>query len=259
MMWIYLRKYAKICCKTLLQKGQRWAHVCLENLFKSTVESSRSSSRKQKTGYCLPSSLNRSSLILRLILSTQTQIHPISDAVAVNKPGHATVKHRHQRWQRERTQATEVKRPNSTVGKRNSYNVTIPDYGGWNGSIFALVQKLSSQSSLILWRACVMREGSMRLAPAAGLHVKKTTFFSKRGDRWANGCGVLASLSAEGGFCPARPVMSPPLCAGNMDGSTFQIHVCIFILCGPALKQRYDERGSPSDLISRTRTYDRLQ
>ena len=46
-------------------------------LFKSTVDSSRSSSRKQKTGYCLPSSLNRSSFTVRLIFCRQALMHPI--------------------------------------------------------------------------------------------------------------------------------------------------------------------------------------
>lgn len=56
----------------------------MEYLFRSTVESSRTRSRKQKTGYCLPSSLNRSSLILRLIFRQQARIHPISPAVGAS-------------------------------------------------------------------------------------------------------------------------------------------------------------------------------
>lgn len=46
-------------------------------LFKSTVDISRASSRKQKTGYCRPSSLNRSSFILRLIFWRQAPMSPI--------------------------------------------------------------------------------------------------------------------------------------------------------------------------------------
>lgn len=102
-MWIYLWKYKKYTVKQLKTWG-RGAHVCVcvyRNLFKSTVESSRTTRRKQKTGYCLPSSLNRSNLILRRILCKQTQIHPISDAVAVNSRVHFTVKHRHHQQQYE--------------------------------------------------------------------------------------------------------------------------------------------------------------
>lgn len=61
-----------------------WVSWWMEYLFRSTVESSRTSSRKQKTGYCLPSSLNRSSLILRLIFRQQARIHPISPAVGAS-------------------------------------------------------------------------------------------------------------------------------------------------------------------------------
>lgn len=51
-------------------------------LFKSKVESSRTSSRKQKTGYCRPSSLNRSTFTLCLIFLRKAVIHPIFVALA---------------------------------------------------------------------------------------------------------------------------------------------------------------------------------
>ncbi|TNN80157.1 hypothetical protein EYF80_009482 [Liparis tanakae] len=44
---------------------------------KSTVDSSRTSSRKQKTGYCRPSSLNRSSFTVRLMFCRQALMQPI--------------------------------------------------------------------------------------------------------------------------------------------------------------------------------------
>lgn len=52
----------------------------LLHLFRSSVDSSSTSSRKQKTGYCRPSSLSRSSFILRLNLCRKAAMHPISVA-----------------------------------------------------------------------------------------------------------------------------------------------------------------------------------
>lgn len=49
----------------------------LLHLFRSSVDSSSTSSRKQKTGYCRPSSLSRSSFILRLNFCRKAAMHPI--------------------------------------------------------------------------------------------------------------------------------------------------------------------------------------
>lgn len=57
------------------------------------------------------------------------------------------------------------------------------------------------------------------MAPRCGVTGETTTAVSRRGERSANGRGVLTSLPAEGGFCPGRGVMSPPLCGGAVDGN----------------------------------------
>lgn len=46
-------------------------------LFNSTVDSSRTSSRKQNTGYCRHKSLRRSNFIFRRMRCKQTLMHPI--------------------------------------------------------------------------------------------------------------------------------------------------------------------------------------
>lgn len=61
---------------------------------------------------------------------------------------------------------------------------------------------------------------------SCGITGENTTSLSKRGDCWANGCGFLSSLCAEGGFCPVWHVMSPPLYAGSVDGSKYQ---CVYL------------------------------
>lgn len=174
-MWIYLPKHTKICFKILSQKthdGHLYACVCVENLFKSTVASSRNSSRKQKTGYCLASSLNRSSLILHLILWTQTQIHPISDALASNKRGHSAEKHRQRRERREGTHATEGKRPKCYCWRSEQLDCYDSILRWSKRGIFRDVAE--AQSSWTLRSEYGIRGGSMRFAAAAELQVKTT-------------------------------------------------------------------------------------
>lgn len=81
---------------------------------------------------------------------------------------------------------------------------------------------------------------------SGGITGENATSLLKRRDCLANGCDVLSSLSAEGGFCPVRRVMSPPLCAGSLGGSNIPVkNVYIFSTnltpCGPALKPLYNK------------------
>lgn len=69
-------------------QGPRAAFTCL---FSSRVVSSKSSRRKQKTGYCLPSSLTRSSFIPRLVSCRKARMLPIFPIIRENKN---TLQHR---------------------------------------------------------------------------------------------------------------------------------------------------------------------
>lgn len=67
------------------------------HLFRSSVDSSSTSSRKQKTGYCRPSSLSRSTFILRLNFCRGAAVITISTALWSPRVTcallHMTVKH----------------------------------------------------------------------------------------------------------------------------------------------------------------------
>lgn len=68
------------------------------HLFSSSVDSNSTSSRKQKTGYCRPSSLSRSTFILRLNFCRRAAMIPISvvlwsPRVTCTLLLHITVKH----------------------------------------------------------------------------------------------------------------------------------------------------------------------
>lgn len=66
------------------------------------------------------------------------------------------------------------------------------------------------------------------MAHSCGITGETTTAVSRRGEGSANGRGVLTSLPAEGGFCPGRGVMSPPLCGGAVDGNQTSNFIFIY-------------------------------
>lgn len=74
-----------------------------------------------------------------------------------------------------------------------------------------------------------MRERAVRRArlTAAGLQVKTRQLSPNALGRPVNGCGVLSILSADGGFCPVRGVMSSPLCGGAVDDTKKHFNVYI--------------------------------
>lgn len=94
------------------------------------------------------------------------------------------------------------------------FHTTEGEMGHFSRERGSEINMYFQKKARIAWRI-----GADGVAHSCGITGETTTAVSQRGERSANGRGILTSLPAEGGFCPGRGVMSPPLCGGAVDGN----------------------------------------